>query len=100
MRLIHTFAFAVTAVVLLVHPAAAQTPGMAISLNGENAKSPEEIEKQKQIESDYKATIRKIPDAKLSTDPWGTMRSADTGAQSRPAQPKPKAPKKTSNANN
>jgi hypothetical protein len=100
-RLIYTFAFATLAAVLLVRPAAAQG-AMAIPLNGEGSKSPEELEKQRQIESDYKATIRKIPDAKVSNDPWGTMRSADTGAQSKPAQPKPKAtaPKKTSNAVN
>ena len=99
MRLIYTVAFAAVAAVLLVRPAAAQG-AMAIPLNAEAAKTPEEIEKQKQIESDYKATIRKIPDAKVSNDPWGTMRSADTGAK--PAQPKPKttAPKKTSNAVN
>ena len=99
MRLITTVAFAAVAAVLLVRPASAQG-AMAIPLNSENAKSPEEIEKQRQIEADYKAAIKKMPDAK-ATDPWGTMRSADTGAK--PAQPKPKtiAPKKTtSNAVN
>jgi hypothetical protein len=98
MRAIRTFALAAVAAVLLVRPASAQG-AMSIPLNSENAKAPEEIEKQKQIESDYKATIRKMPDAKAN-DPWGTMRSADT--QSKPAQPKPKtaAPKKTSNAGN
>jgi hypothetical protein len=99
MRLICTFAFAAVAAVLLARPASAQG-AMAIPLNAEKSKTPEEIEKEKQIESDYKATIRKIPDAKVSNDPWGTMRSADTGTK--PAQPKPKttAPKKTSNAVN
>ncbi|MEH2486755.1 hypothetical protein [Bradyrhizobium sp. AZCC 2230] len=46
----------------------------------------------------YKETLRKIPDAKASSDPWGGMR-ADT-----PKQPAPKAaaatgaPKKTTKA--
>lgn len=98
MRLITTVAFAAVAAVLLVRPAAAQG-AMAIPLNSENAKSPAEIEKQRQIEADYKATMKKLPDAKAN-DPWGTMRGADTGTK--PAQPKPKtiAPKKTSNAAN
>jgi hypothetical protein len=100
MRPIHTFALAVAAVVLLARPTLAQSPGMSIPLNSEEAKSPEEIEKQKQIESDYKATIKKMPDAKAN-DPWGNMRSADTGSQAKPTQIKPKtAPKKTNSAVN
>ena len=77
---------------------------MAIPLNQENSKSPEEIEKQRQIEADYKATLKKIPDAKAN-DPWGNMRSSDTGSSAKPTQPKPKttaakttATKKTNNA--
>jgi hypothetical protein len=101
MRPIHTFAFAIAVVVLLVRPALAQSPGMSIPLNSEEARSPEQIEKQKQIESDYKATLKKIPDAKAN-DPWGNMRSADTGTQAKPTQIKPKtaAPKKTNSAVN
>ncbi len=74
---------------------------MAIPLNQDEAKSPEQIEKQRQIDADYKATLKKIPDAKAN-DPWGNMRSADTGAPAKPTQLKPKttAPKKTSNAGN
>jgi len=102
MRLIYTAGLAIAAA-LLVHPVSAQTPGMAIPLNQDEAKSPEQIEKQKQIESDYKATLKKIPDAKAN-DPWGNMRSADTssGAQAKPTPLKPKtvAPKKTNNAVN
>ena len=96
MRLFHTVGLAVAAVVLVVHPAPAQTPGMAIPLNQDESKSPEQIEKQKQIDADYKATLRKIPDAKAN-DPWGNMRSADTGTPAKPAQLKPKtaAQKKT-----
>ena len=101
MRLTHTIAFAIAAVVLLVGPASAQSLGMGIPLNQDDGKTPEQIEKQKQIESDYKATIKKLPDAK-ATDPWGNMRSADTTSQAKPTQLKPKttAPKKTTNAVN
>ena len=66
MRFAYTFGLAIAGLALLTHPASAQssTPGMAIPLNSEEAKSPDEIAKQRQIESDYKATMKKIPDAK------------------------------------
>ncbi len=103
MRFLHTFGLAITALVLLVHPALAQsTPGMAIPLNSEDAKSPEEIEKQRRIDDDYKATMKKIPDAKAN-DPWGNMRSADTSTAAKPTQLKPKSTaqkKKTNSAAN
>jgi len=101
MKLFYTIGLAVAAAVLLARSVSAQSPGMAIPLNQDEAKSPEQIEKQRQIEADYKATIKKIPDAKAN-DPWGTMRSADTGSQAKPTQIKPKsaAQKKTNNAAN
>jgi hypothetical protein len=72
----------------------AQTPGVGIPLNQEEAKSPEQIEKQKAIEDAYKATIKKMPNAK-QVDPWGNMRSAE------PTQAKARtAPKKANNAAN
>jgi hypothetical protein len=83
-------------------PATAQGLGAGIPLNQERAKTPEEIEKQKQIEEAYKATLKKIPDGKQQNDPWGSMRSADTGGQAKPTELKPKsaAQKKTNNAAN
>jgi hypothetical protein len=40
-------------------------------------KSAEELEKEKQIEHDYRSTMDKIPDQKKkSNDPWGNVRSA------------------------
>jgi hypothetical protein len=101
MKLSYTVGLAAAAAMLVIHSASAQTPGMAIPLNQDEAKSPEQIEKQKQIDADYKATLKKIPDAKAN-DPWGNMRSADTGTPAKPTQLKPKSstPKKTSNAGN
>ena len=100
MRLLHTVGLAVVAAMLVTHSASAQTPGMAIPLNQDESRSPEQIEKQKQIDTDYKATLKKIPDAKAN-DPWGNMRSADTGTPAKPTQLKPKssAQKKTNAAN-
>ena len=34
--------------------------------------------------------LRKIPDAKASADPWGTVRSADAPKAAAPAKPKTK----------
>jgi hypothetical protein len=38
-------------------------------------KSPDEIEADKVKEKAYKESLRKIPDAKASNDPWGGVRS-------------------------
>ena len=77
-------------------PASAQsTPGLGIPLNQEEAKTPEQIEKQKATEDAYKATIKKMPDAK-PIDPWGNVRSAGPSTQARTKT----APKKTNNAAN
>jgi len=79
-------------------PASAQTLGTGIPLNSENEKTPEQIEKQKRIDDDYKATMRKIPDAKAN-DPWGNMRSADTSTPAKPTQLKPKSTAQKKKAN-
>ena len=67
---------AVAVVVLLTVPAYAQTPN--INLMPEfQSKSPEEKEQDAIKEKAYKDSLRKIPDAKASSDPWGTVRSTD-----------------------
>jgi hypothetical protein len=80
-------------------PASSQTLGTGIPLNQDDSKvkTPEQIEKQKATEEAYKATLKKMPDAKPA-DPWGNMRTVDTP---KPTQAKPKtAPKKTNSAAN
>jgi hypothetical protein len=55
------------------------------------AKSPEEKEQDAIREKAYKDSLRKIPDAKTSSDPWGTVRSNEpTKAATTPAKPKTK----------
>jgi hypothetical protein len=67
---------AAVVVVLLAAPAYAQTPN--INLIPEfQSKSPEEKEQDAIKERAYKDSLRKIPDAKASSDPWGTVRSND-----------------------
>ena len=67
---------AAAVVMLLTAPAYAQTPN--INLIPElQTKSPEEKEQEAIKEKAYKDSLRKIPDAKASSDPWGTVRSND-----------------------
>ena len=62
----------------------AQMPaGTGIPLNQEKEVSPEQREKRRQTEEAYRATIKNIPDAK-PVDPWGNMRSTDTGTAAKP----------------
>jgi hypothetical protein len=100
---IATFAAAAALTLVATVPASSQTFGTGIPLNQEDTtKTPEQVAKQKATEDAYKATLRKLPDAKPA-DPWGNMRSVDTsaGTTGKPVQLKPKtAPKKTNSAAN
>jgi hypothetical protein len=63
-------------VVLLSGPVYAQTPN--INLMPELAtKTPEEKEADAIKEKAYRESLRKIPDAKTSNDPWGTVRGTE-----------------------
>lgn len=80
---------AAAVIVLLTAPAYAQTPN--INLIPElQTKSPEEKEQEAAREKAYKESLRKIPDAKTSSDPWGTVRSNETPKAAAPAKPKTK----------
>src|SRR5712664_1537804 len=82
--------FRIAALVALVTaPAYAQTP--SINLMPEfQSKSPEEKEQEAAQQKAYKESLRKIPDAKASSDPWGNVRSVDTPKASAPAKPRTK----------
>jgi len=71
-----------------------QTPN--INLMPEVAtKSPEQKEADAIKEKAYRESLRKIPDAKTSNDPWGTVRTAE------PSKPAPaKAKTKTGSTAN
>ncbi|WP_171708963.1 hypothetical protein [Bradyrhizobium archetypum] len=81
---------AAAVVVLLTVPAHAQTPN--INLMPEmQSKTPEEKEQDAIKEKAYKESLRKIPDSKASSDPWGTVRSNEPPKAAAPAkQPKTK----------
>ncbi|MEA2887824.1 MAG: hypothetical protein QOD11_2184 [Bradyrhizobium sp.] len=75
-------------------PASAQTPN--INLMPElQSKTPEQKEIDAQREKAYRESLRKIPDAKVSNDPWGAVRTAE------PPKPAPaKAKTKTGSTAN
>ena len=52
----------------------AQMPNINLLADGPS-KSPEQIEKEQAQEKAYKESLKKIPDAKTSSDPWGSVRS-------------------------
>ena len=80
---------AAAVIALLTGPAYAQTPN--INLIPElQSKSPEEKEAEAVRDKAYRESLRKIPDAKASADPWGNVRSADTPKTSAPAKPRTK----------
>ena len=68
------------------------------------AKTPEEIEQEKERDKAYKESLKKIPDAKAPNDPWGGVRSNDapkTGPAKAAAKAKTKTETKTgSNTSN
>ena len=79
------------AVVLLAGPAAAQMSTPNINLIPELAsKTPEEKEQDAVRDKAYRESLKKIPDAKTSSDPWGTVRSTDAPKTTAPAKPKTK----------
>jgi hypothetical protein len=81
---------AAAVIALLTGPAYAQLPPINL-LSDAPSKTPEEKEREAEQQKAYKESLRKIPDAKGSTDPWGTVRSNDTPkTSSAPAKPRTK----------
>ncbi len=54
------------------------------------SKTPEEKEQEAEQQKAYKESLKKIPDAKVSSDPWGNVRSVETPKTSAPAKPRTK----------
>ena len=61
-------------IVLLAVPAYAQTP--SVNLMPEvKTRTPEEKEQDAITDKAYRESLRKIPDTKATSDPWGTVRN-------------------------
>lgn len=84
---------AAAVMVLLMTPAYAQMPNINM-MPEVQSKTPEEKEQDAIKDKAYKDSLRKIPDAKASSDPWGTVRNNDTpkaaAKAAAPAKPKTK----------
>lgn len=76
---------------LLTGPAYAQmqTPNINL-LSDMPSKTPEEQEKEAAQQKAYRESLKKIPDAKVSSDPWGNVRNVETPKPSAPAKPRTK----------
>ena len=85
----------------LAAPARAQMETPHINLLSDMpSKTPEQIEQEQERDRKYKDSLKKIPDAKASNDPWGSVRSdaPKTATTKAPAAAKAKA--KTPSAQN
>ena len=70
---------------VLAGPAHAQMPNL--NLMPEIAsKTPEEKAADAERDKAYKESLKKIPDAKASSDPWGAVRSGDAPKTTAPAK--------------
>jgi hypothetical protein len=72
---------------LLTAPAHAQMPNINL-IPDAVSKTPEEKAADAVRDKAYKESLRKIPDAKVSSDPWGNVRSDTPKASS--AKPRTK----------
>ena len=89
---------AAAVVVLLTVPAYAQTPNINMMPEFQS-KSPEEKEQDAIKDKAYRESLRKIPDAKASSDPWGNVRSTDAPKDPAKAAAAPAKKSKTGSNN-
>jgi hypothetical protein len=85
-------------IMILAAPACAQSkastmPSAEQMLYG---KPPEQVEKEAAAEKAYKESLKKIPDAKAPSDPWGSARGADAAKTAAVKKP----PAKRANSTN
>jgi hypothetical protein len=82
------------ALALLTGPAYAQAPAVNLMMEGAG-KSPAQAAAEEARDKAYKESLKKIPDAKAPSDPWGTVRSGDAAktSASNTSTPKSSTPK-------
>jgi hypothetical protein len=77
------------AIALSAGPAFAQMQTPNVNLIPELAsKTPEEKEQDAIKEKAYRESLKKIPDAKVSNDPWGGVRNTEAPKTAAPAKTK------------
>ena len=62
-----------------------------LALPTEKVKTQDQVDRDAKRDQEYKASLQKMPDQKVSNDPWGNVRSTAPPA----AEPKPKKKKTT-----
>ena len=91
--------FCVAAMIALwTGPAFAQMPQLNLLQDNTPAKTDEQREQEQATDKAYKESLKKIPDAKGSSDPWGAVRS-DAPKSAATKAPVAKTKTKTGNAN-
>ena len=82
----------VAVIVLLASPAFAQstTPSLNLLMDNKPAKSQEEKDAEAARDKAYQDSLKKIPDAKVPADPWGSVRSTDAPKTVTKTSAKPK----------
>ncbi|MGH6704872.1 MAG: hypothetical protein ACREC2_14200 [Bradyrhizobium sp.] len=89
----------VAAVMALVSgPAYAQMPNLNL-MPEVHSKTPEEKAADEIRDKAYRESLRKIPDAKVSSDPWGSVRGPDTAKTSTKTSTGTSAKPRTKTAN-
>jgi hypothetical protein len=76
---------AAAVIALLTGPAYAQMPNVNL-IPELQSKTPEQKEAEAARDKAYKESLKKIPDAKASSDPWGTVRSTEPAKPAAPAK--------------
>lgn len=89
MKILKVFTALIWLVAVCVAPAHAQGPSLNL-IPELKSKTPEEKERDERMQKAYKDSLRKIPDAKGSSDPWGTMRSTEAPKPAAPARSRTK----------
>jgi len=78
-------------VALLACPTYAHAQAPNVNLIPEfQSKTPEEKEAEAARDKAYKESLKKIPDAKASSDPWGTVRGVEAPKATTSAKPRTK----------
>lgn len=80
-------------IALLAGPAYAQQMPNINLIPETKSLTPEEKEQEDAQQKAYRDSLKKIPDAKASNDPWGTVRNTDTPKTSAAKTPLPAKPK-------
>jgi hypothetical protein len=89
---------AAAVMIWLAAPAYAQMPNVNL-MPEVVSKTPEEKEQDAIRDKAYKESLKKIPDAKTSSDPWGGVRNNEAPKAAAPARPKTKTGSAGGNGN-